>query len=282
MKGDFTIKNFNIRYIAIRLGLLGLSIFLFGITASAQIGPSPNATNTPNYGIYGSAPTPAGTPFTCGDARYAKLELYPDPTQGEGLVSWSQTVPLNGLKNFNFYYTSDGIGFLSGGGYRVTYQNASHVNCYGLIGDIVTYSPNRAHTNGVQVRPFNGNLPSPLGIHGYVFVKIPGGDGATAPLENAIVSVGETAVFFPYKAKTNGVGFFSIYYSSQTPGEFLPPDNNYYFKISGVFNNCSFNYDGFAIWLPYYGPGDPQHYVTFANEDQGTILLESTVQGCQP
>ena len=61
------------------------------------------------------------------------------------------TLPLNGYKNFNFYYTEDGNSFLSGGGYTVTYKNSSGTNCYGNS-DFVVYNPNGSHTNGVAVR----------------------------------------------------------------------------------------------------------------------------------
>jgi hypothetical protein len=272
-------KNTIIKSTA-KLFLFVTSVFMIGLSTSyAQIGPSPAATNTPNYGIYGSAPTPASTPFTCGTPRYAKIETYPVAVGDE--TAFTQVVPLNGLKNFNFYYTADQTGFLSGGGYKVTYLSASQTNCYG-IGNIVTYSPNRAHTNGVQVRPFNlGGYTTPRGIHGIILAKIPGGGGATAPLENATASVGSASLF---KAKTNGVGYFSIYYSNHGPDGFLPNEDAYYTHISGVYNNCPYTWDDDlgSIWVLSGGPDDPEYYVQGAESDIGTKTLESQAPGCQP
>lgn len=177
-------KNSYVDTIARAILLAALCLTIGASASFSQIGP---------LGIYGSAPTPASTPFPCGPPLYARLNYYPDYGEGDGVPSWSQTVPLNGLKNFNFYYTPSGTGFLSGGpvlgGYIVTYLNSSQVNCYGS-GDIVTYMPNSGHTNGVQVRPFNGSTTMRLGVHGTILARVPGGGGVTAPLKNAIASVG--------------------------------------------------------------------------------------------
>ena len=273
-------KNANVKLI-LRFFILSISMFLLGLSTSyAQIGPSPAATNTPNYGIYGSAPTPASTPFTCGTPRYAKIEDFPVTAGDEN--AFSQILPLNGLKNFNFYYTADGSGFLSGGGYKVTYLNANQTtNCYGL-GNIVTYSPDHGHTNGVQVRPFNlGSYTTPRGIHGIILAKIPGGGGATAALENAVASV----YFGIHKAKTNGVGYFSIYYSISGADGFLTRAAAYSTHISGVYNNCPYTWDDplESIWQVSIGsPDDPTYYVQGGESDIGTITLESQVTGCQP
>lgn len=272
-------KNINIYFLR-RLLVVAISILFLGITAlQAQIGPSPQATNTPNFGIYGSAPTPSSTPWTCGDPRYARITTYPEMDPSDG---FSQTIPLNGLKNFNFYYNADGTGFLSGGGYRVRYLNASQANCY--PDDIVSYSPNRAHTNGVQVRPFNSPTLTPLGMSGVVLARIPGGGGTTTYLENAIAAVGDNAPIFPERAKTNGLGYFSIYYSTQNPGEFVFPDTAYDIRISGFQNGCSYVWERsrWVVWLPFYGLGDPQHYVTGAEQGLGTIIIDSLDPGCQP
>ena len=88
--------------------LLIVTVVTLSLTASfAQIG---------NLGVYGSAPTPAATPFTCGTPTKVRMESYPEIDGGLNM-----TLPLNGYKNFNFYYTEDGNGFLSGGGYKLTY-----------------------------------------------------------------------------------------------------------------------------------------------------------------
>ena len=47
-------KNINVQLIQ-KLIVFAIALFSLNLSVSyAQIGPSPNATNTPNYGIYGS------------------------------------------------------------------------------------------------------------------------------------------------------------------------------------------------------------------------------------
>lgn len=273
-------KNINIYFLR-RLFVVAISIFFLGITSTlAQIG---------NLGIYGSAPTPAGTAFPCGTPEYARIEPYPDYAAGDDFPSWSQTLPLNGVKNFNFFYTANGQGFLSGGGYKVRYFNASQATCYGS-GDIVTYSPNSGHTNGVQVRSFNPvptGQPTPLGIYGTILVKIPGGGGATAPLENADVAVTDSIPALGWRAKTNGSGFFSIYYSSQNVLEFVPPDNVLHFYASGMYGGCPYSLvlNNWVVWLPY-NTSDPSlasYYTTLADWEVVWDPLTSTGgSNCQP
>lgn len=249
------------------------SLLLLDLTAShAQIGPSPAATNTPNYGIYGSAPTPG----TCGTPVWAILEDYPEV---EGGLYYK--LPLNGLGNFNFWYTYDGNGFLSGGSYKVTYRNLYNVNCYGT-GDLVTnppYSPNSAHTNGRQVRPFNlagGYYTTPFGIHGIALAQIPGRGGATAPLENASANAGHNDYYFPYKSRTNGIGWFSIYYTSLTDNGFiLRNPSNYFVRITGNYMGCNYMWTSPEfLWLADWG--------AIYEVDLGTISIASTDLGCQP
>jgi hypothetical protein len=269
-------KNYDISITSKKVVLFLISLFMLGLTeAYAQIGPSPDATNTPNYGIYGSAPTPASTPFTCGTPTKVNIQNYPEVEGGTDI-----TLPLNDYKNFNFYYTEDGNGFLSGGGYRVTYRNASDTNCYGQ--NIVTYSPNSDHTNGVQVRPFVlsgsfGNVTTPRGVHGIILAQIPGRGGQTVPLQNATVSVGDSPLFHD-KEKTNGIGYFSVYYSSYSPGSFLPYDNVTDFKVSGMYMGCTYFYelDEYVIWTP------GSDYILGAEFDMGTISIAGTGLGCAP
>lgn len=256
-------------------------------SANAQIGPSPDATNTPNYGIYGSAPKAESTPFTCGEPAFATINLYPDTTQGDGIPPWSQTVPLNGYKNFNFYYNDSGTGFLSGGGYIVTYTNASGTNCYGS-GDIVSYSPNGNHTNGTQVRPFylgttGYEMTIPRGVHGLVLVKIPGGGGTTTALANATATL--TLGVLTWREKTNGIGYVDVYYSSRLPGTFLPyAEQPYDLSISGVKTfgslTCTFTYSSpigpYVIWRP-----DGSYVNLGAEFDFGTLTLSGT-GSCAP
>lgn len=259
---------FNTIYPPLKIFLLAVSFFLFSVASThAQIG---------NLGIYGTAPTPASTPFTCGTPTKVNLQDYPAVDGGTNI-----TLPLNGYNNFNFFYTEDGNGFLSGGGYTVSYRNSSGTNCYGS-GDNVTYSPNSGHTNGVQVRPFNTSS-GPYGVHGFVLAKIPGGGGTTTPLSNATASLGINV--YLWKEKTNGNGYVSIYYSSWEPGYFLPYSGPPYdLKISGSLKfgliNCTYNWNPNyhdIIWRP-----DGSYVNLGADFDFGTITIESSTSGCQP
>lgn len=252
--------------------LLGVSLFILNLIPTyAQIG---------NLGIYGSAPTASPTPFTCGDIRYARLELYPSDAEGDG-IGWNYIIPVNGLKNFNFFYTADGTGFLSGGGYKVTYLNASQVNCYG-ISDVVYYRANAGHTIGVQVRPFNNPPATPLGIHGIFRGYVPGGSGSTVALENALVFISYPGVPL-IRAKTNGIGYYSIYYGNENPNVFVPPINNWSLLFQGYYNGCGYShtYTG-IIWFPVTDPNSPAYYVNGAEWDHGTLTLTSPDPGCQP
>lgn len=195
----------------------------------------------------------------------------PFPTLKAGYL---YTLPLNGLKNYNFFYTADGNGFLSGGGYQVTYLNASLATCYGPS-DIVDYSPNRAHTNGVQVRPFNGTLTEPRGVHGIAKGLVPNGGGAVVPLENAVVFLTAAGAGVP-KAKTNGNGYFSIYYDSQTAQSFLPDIFHWTISVQGFYNGCLYtgSYGDQTIWMPDTNPNSPTYYVNQgAAWDAGTLIL---------
>lgn len=240
-------------------------------STNAQIG---------ELGIYGSAPTPASTPFPCGEPSYAQIHHYPDYATGDGIPSWSQTLPLNGLKNFNFFYTADGTGFLPGGlilgGYIVTYLNSSQVNCYGS-GDIVSYSPNSGHTNGVQVRPFvpaPTGQPTPLGIHGLVYGY--NSVGAVVALHD--LNVWGTLGTDTQYARTNGSGYFSIYYSNGNPGGFLGAGDHRTVYISGDISGeisgdqrgCAYFYivsGSNIIWAPDTNPSSSGYYVSGAEMD---------------
>jgi hypothetical protein len=173
-------------------------------------------------------------------------------------------IPVNGLTNFNFYYTSDGTNFLPGGTYKVTYKSLSQSLGY----DIVTYSPNAGHTNGVQVRPFNNPPATPRGINGVLtgYTKL----GAVVPLSNI------TVIALPYfggnspRVLTNADGYFSVYYENDNPNQFLhvsAPFNYEYYRliISGVMNGCAYTLTtdppGF-VWDVYTSdPSSPSYYV---------------------
>lgn len=271
-------RNINI-YLLRRLFVVVISILFFGVTSIyAQIG---------NLGIYGSAPTPESTPFTCGEPRYARLSPYPDLTAGEGIPStnWTYTLPLNGPKNFNFYYSSDGMGFLSGGGYSVTYLNSGNVNCYGNP-DIVTYRNFGPHTSGVQVRPFNPPPPggaTTVGIHAIVRAMIPGGGGTTTvPLEDATAYT--ITGGYLINARTNGNGYFSLYYGNANPNIFLPDINHPDVYIAGVYNGCTYTwFDPSPLWEPESDPNSPAYYANEGAESNlGTINIASGSPGCAP
>jgi len=257
------------QYNTVKFFSLVISFFVIGLTSlNAQIG---------NLGIYGGAPTPASTPFTCGTPTKANLQTYPEVDEGVNI-----TIPLNGHKNFNFFYTEDGNGFLAGGGYKVTYLNSSGTNCYGS-GDIITYSPNSGHTNGAQVRAFN-NSSGPYGVYGTVLAKIPGGGGTTTPLENATATLTLSAL--TWKEKTNGNGYVNIYYSSREPGTFLPyAGPPYDLAVSGMMSfgslKCTYTYTNpigpYVIWRP-----DDTYVNLGAVYDFGTLTLESSTSGCAP
>jgi len=250
-------KNTDLQFAA-KLFLFVVSLFMLGLSTSyAQIG---------NLGIYGSAPTGSGM-----DLRYVRLDPYPDI----GCESCEYVLPLNGLKNFNFYYTVDGLGFLSGGSYRLTYLDASLVPS-GLRGEIVSYTPNADHTNGVTVRDFNPvptGQPTPLGIHGV----IRGYDlsGAVVPIKNALVrtSIASYIVF----ARTNGNGFFSVYYANEGPvNQFLYNAPHPSLLIHTIQNGCSYSYfvpPHEIVWAPDTNSSSPGYYVTDAAWNIGSPIL---------
>lgn len=155
------------------------------------------------------------------------------------------------------------------GGYIVTYLNSSQVNCYGS-GDIVSYFPNSGHTNGVQVRPFvpvPAGQPTPLGIHGLVYGhnKI----GSVVALHD--LNVWGTLGTDTQHAKTNGSGYFSIYYSNGNPGGFLGSGDHRTVYISGPQDDgCSYFYivSGWdIIWAPDTNPSSAGYYVSGAEMD---------------
>jgi len=173
---------------------------------------------------------------------------------------------------------------LAGGGYAVKYFNGNQVSCYGNA-DIVTYSPNRGNTNGVQVRPFATPPPggaTTVGIHAIVKVQIPGGEGAVAPLHNAVAFA---AIGGSYaQVKTNGNGYFSIYYDNDNPNIFWNSQNHPTISVSGVYGGCSFSGgDPGPIWIPDDNPASASYYANErAEADLGTLILTTTVPGCTP
>lgn len=237
-------------------------MFLIGLSSTyAQIG---------ELGIYGSVPEEDAE-----DIYYVYLQPYP---------AWYEAPPnhfrpVNGLGNFNFYYLPDGTGFIPSGSYRVWYYGADQTTTYGY--DVVNYASNSNHTAGHQIRPFNIPDPEPklpLGIYGDV-------RGYNA--EGEIVDLyGLEVMAFDLspgqgRAKTNGNGFFSIYYGTTGLTGFLEtgrhptlwimgdtPDGCHYFKaIPGAD----------IIWAPNNTPGTSGYYVSGANWSIGTHVLNCSM-----
>lgn len=246
-----------------RLFVVIASVFLLSISnVSAQIG---------ELGIYGSVPEGSRDSI-----RYVYLQTV---MAYDG--SPDHFLPVNGLGNFNFYYEPSGQGFIPADTYRVWYFAANKTTNYGY--DTVSYSPNGGHTNGEEVRPFNDPPGTPRGVHGIIYGRIGGVD---YPIPNAQILALPSFQFgqFGVQSRSNGDGFFSLYYKNGYGALFLPvyfqtspPAEYYNLSIQGSVNNCffirSYQYD--ALWQPYV-PDDPdsEHYfVTDAEFDWGNLIL---------
>lgn len=247
-----------------RVLLVVISILTLGLSTSyTQIG---------DLGIYGSPPVSYRD-----NVRFVRLERY--PATGDNVLV--QTLPVNGLKNFNFFYTPDGENFLPGGGYRVFYLGSDEVTVYGY--DIVSYSPNSSHTDGVKVRDFNSPPSTPRGVHGYVWARI---NGIDYPFANAnIVVYGESPENHHATLRANGNGFFDAYYTNGLSGSFLPIDPNiehehYNMIVTGSLNGCAFghvfNQLNAICWpLNTNDPTQATYWVTDAEADVGNLILEA-------
>ena len=206
-------KHSNLKLTTILFVTVFSCLTLFTIPINAQIG---------NLGIYGSAPEAVRQ-----DVFYARLELDLPPQYG--CESCAYDLPLNGRKNFNFWYGQDGTAFLTGGKYKVSYWNANLTTRYGNY-DFVEYWPNGGNTNGVEVRPYN-TVTSTRGIYGTVL----GYDrnGFIVPLPKLSVTAMPSWDAPSTSVRTNGDGFFSIYYQHR---RFLASGS----KLSGIL--CFANY----------------------------------------
>ncbi len=235
-------KNTSIQLTG-RFFVLVVSLIAIGFSpANAQIG---------NLGIYGS---PVVT--IRGNVQYARLD--PDLPPNAECDGCEQILPLNGLKNFNFWYTPDGKAFLAGGSYKVSYWDANLTTRYGDY-DYVSYSPNSTHTNGVQVRAFNNPPSTSLGLHGVILVYDENNN--VVPLPNADVTAIPVfnQTFGGASVRSNGNGYFSFYYKqSGSPDLFLPVESSlgsecYYLIISGSLGKCGyFHIDQLTqyVWAP--------------------------------
>ncbi len=227
-------KNLSVQ-LSKRLIVLAISLFLLGLSPLyGQIG---------YLGVYGSAPAAVRS-----NVRFVRIEdeLQWDP-------GFSYVMPVNGLTNFNFYYKPDGSGFLPGGDYKVTYLDSTKTVSYGY--DIVTYSPNNGHTNGVEVRPFNNSeRMAPRGMHGTFLGYVPNGGGSVAPIENATVSV----VAGPYSVdvRINAAGLFSIYYTNETPAQFLWNVQHWSLVVDGTQYGCTYQTTIPSNSMPFWHPSN--------------------------
>lgn len=236
-----------------------LSLVTLGLSTSyAQIG---------SLGIYGSAPEAVWS-----NVRYARLD--PDVPPWAESDGSEYIMPLNGHKNFNFYYVPGGNGFLGGGNYKISYWNASLTTRYGEY-EYVTYSPNSDYTNGIQVRAFNDPPSSGhfLGIHANVYGYAPGGQ-TVVPLNN--MSVTSTLGSYTDHARTNGNGYFSLYYADGFhPGTFLPSGDHWHIIIYGSQNGCTyFHYEDGTnnVWAPDTDPNSSGYYVSNAEMDMTSYI----------
>ena len=247
-----------------RLLVLVISIFSLGLSTSyAQIG---------DLGIYGSVPEDYRA-----NTRYVKVE------SNDTDYNYGYTLPVNGLKNFNFYYSSSGYGFLPGQHYTVSYWNDSLTTMY--ASEIVNYIPNSGHTNGTQVSTaFNSPPSTPRGMHGRVYGRI---GGVNYPFPNARVSTVPSLQNVTLDVTTNDDGYFYAYYQNGNAKQFLPVHPTilveiYRVVITGTLNGCGFGslvpLD--AEWAPYNSiyPNLSSYFVTDAELDVGDIVI--TPNGC--
>jgi hypothetical protein len=234
-------RNFNpYQRLLVAMSIIALSY----VSSYAQIG---------TYGIYGSAPESIRS-----NTRFVELTTY---SGGSETPEVDYTLPVNGLKNFNFYYGSDGS-FLPGGTYKVTYKSLSLSLGY----DIVTYSPNSGHTNGVEIRAFNSPPSTPRGIHGVVY----GYNKTGSPVLLHDLTVWGTLGMDTQYARTNGNGYFSIYYSNGNPGGFLASGDHRYVYIAGSQDGCAYFYTvqgADIIWSPDTNVLSSGYYVSDAEMD---------------
>ena len=228
------------------LFVMVISVFTLKVSPSyAQIG---------ELGIYGS-PTIAYR----ANVRYVRLENYPGVEGGLNFI-----LPVNGHKNFNFYYGPDGLSFLPGGGYKVTYLAADQTTAYGY--DIVSYSPNSGYTNGVAVRAFTDPPSTPLGIHANVYGYDSQNNVVPLKYLNVYASLGSVAEY----SKTNGDGYFTIYYTHGNLGGFLPYGDHWQITITGYQGGCTYGYTENGenvVWQPVTDPNSSYYYISGASRD---------------
>jgi hypothetical protein len=254
-------KNANVRF-SCWFFVLMISLFSLGVATSyAQIG---------ELGIYGSVPESKRA-----NTRYVHVE----PNDTDDPIGY--TIPVNGLKNFNFFYLSTGLGFLPGQHYTVSYLDASQSS---LGSEIVNYTPNSGHTNGTQVStPFNipiGYETTPRGLHGTIYGRI---GGVNYVFPNARVAATGRGTQVLIHVTTNDAGYFNTYYQNGDARAFLPVHpsvgiERYDLIVTGFLNGCAFGQILLlnAEWGPLNttDPSLASYFVDAAELDLGNVIVE--------
>lgn len=255
-------KHSNLKITSMLFVLAIVCLTLFTSPLNAQIGQ----TLTSQLGIYGSAPEAIRS-----NVSYVRLDTYPESEGGEIIL------PLNGAKNFNFFYNADGSGFLAGGSYKLGYWNATLTTRYGAY-DFLLYSPNNEHTNGYKVRDLNilTGASVSLGIHG-ILLGYPLGGGTPVPIQNATVRTVPNKGGSTVTTRTNANGYFSSYYNNGAMSSFLSAYNVHWgFIINGSQNGCNYSYTNLlsdVIWTPNATVGDPYYYIGGADVEANIPVL---------
>ncbi len=158
---------------------------------------------------------------------------------GTALSTYQETLPLNGLLNYVFYYTAEGD-FIAGGNYNLTYldndqRTASLDQSRQPLKGAASYpNPFPAYLQSTGVKRLNGDQAvqtinpgggGPLGISGTIKVNerpVRGADVVLRELPNPFGPVADPVVI--YSVKTNQNGFYTFYYdpdnvSATTPNE---------------------------------------------------------------
>ena len=162
-------------------------------------------------------------------------------------------LPLNGILNYVFYY--QGTSFLPSGTYTVKYLNSAGTVIPGAGGGTVSYTTNSNYTTGVQVQPPNPGATGPLGIQATLQ-----GDDKCPYFASVTLSGNGTSTI----VKSNGNGFFSIYYTNG--GQFVPP-GTYTLSVKNQFSIGNSNYKCSAQTTVTYAPAsvtnpaDPNYFV---------------------
>jgi hypothetical protein len=268
--------------ILLTLGVLWAVVCL--APARAQSGSDVGQTNTSAsdqtfgpaliVGVYGGVPPAVQANFSPVSARLTSTSLTPVITI---------TLPLNGAKNYVFYYaptsTPAANRFLPAGSYRVDYINA--LGGTRLAGS-VTYAPGTTYLNGVQVPNNPPNTPviaGALGIQGTVKQEVGGIQPETilprqVPIFNATVELlSSTTGKLIESVPTNGNGFYSFYYTLGVNEFFVLPDS-YTVSVTYNFGTLSQAVD----YAPSTDPTSPDYFVLGAQAFANFLFYPGPIQ----